>query len=178
MLSESEPFYTALLLNPYYQIQGFTWGGQVFLCWTPVGHPQFSALLNNFFPHIKPFLARSIIFQLPQGRFPWPLCQDGALRISLVLPFVLMLFYLGCSFLSCFCISFISVQITGKTCKRSLNSSPSLGKQIWLSLWRVAYLGPFGPTLIQSLWSVIKAWNFLVISFFMVDEAFDSVSMI
>lgn len=50
-----------LFLNPKYQIQGFTRGGQVFFCWTAVGHELFSVLLNNFFPYIKPFLTRSLI---------------------------------------------------------------------------------------------------------------------
>lgn len=107
------------------------------------------------------FLTRSIILQLPQSNFPWPLCQHGALWISLVLPLVLLLLYLACSFPSCFCISFISVQITGKTYKRSLNSCPSLGKQKWLSLWRVAHLGPFGPMWIQSLCVSSKPETFL-----------------
>lgn len=139
------------------------------------GHAQFSALLNNLFPRIKSFLTRSIILQLPQSSFPWPLCQHGALWISLVLPLVLQLLYLACSFPSCFCISFISVQITRKTCKRSLNSCPSLGKQIWLSLWSVAHLGPFDPMWIQSLCVSSKPETFLRFLFFMVGETFDSL---
>lgn len=68
MLSEQEPFFIAILplsksLIPDYGVY-LRWAG--IFCWTPLGHAEFSALLNNFFPHINPlFLTRSIILQLP-----------------------------------------------------------------------------------------------------------------
>lgn len=66
-LSEPEPLFIAVLplsksLIPDSGVyQRWTRGGQVFFCWTAVGYAEFSALLNNFFSCIKPFLTRSLI---------------------------------------------------------------------------------------------------------------------
>lgn len=98
----------------------------------------------------------------------------------LVVSLVLLLLYLACSLTSCFHISCASVQITGETYSRSLNSCSTLGKQMCLSPWSEnSTSGTFRPNANSKPVGDIKAWSFLVISFrvTVVDEMLDSLCL-